>query len=64
MHYVPCHFWRGRILPVSWLLNPTFEAVKSDGGGHLVMYWRILLPLLAQALATSAVLEIMSSWND
>ncbi|AIQ73099.1 MULTISPECIES: carbohydrate ABC transporter permease [Paenibacillus] len=40
------------------------EAVKIDGGGHLVMYWRILLPLSAPALATSAVLEIMSRWND
>ncbi|GGD95923.1 carbohydrate ABC transporter permease [Paenibacillus nasutitermitis] len=40
------------------------EAVKIDGGSRFVMYYRILLPLSAPALATAAVLEMMSRWND
>lgn len=40
------------------------EAVKIDGGSRFVMYSRILLPLSAPALATAAVLEMMSRWND
>ncbi len=40
------------------------EAVEIDGGGPGVMYWRILLPLSVPALATAAVLETMSRWND
>jgi len=40
------------------------EAVKVDGGSRYVMYARILLPLSAPALATAAVLEMMSRWND
>ncbi|MFC5701887.1 carbohydrate ABC transporter permease [Cohnella faecalis] len=40
------------------------EAVKIDGGSRFTLYWRILLPLSAPALATAAVLELMSRWND
>jgi len=40
------------------------EAVKIDGGSRFVMYYRILLPLSAPALATAAILEMMSRWND
>ncbi|MEK4508781.1 carbohydrate ABC transporter permease [Paenibacillus anaericanus] len=40
------------------------EAVKIDGGNRFVMYYRIMLPLSLPALATAAVLEMMSRWND
>lgn len=39
------------------------EAAFVDGAGHLRVFFRILLPLTAPALATFAVFAFMSSWN-
>lgn len=39
------------------------EAAYVDGAGHLRVFWQVLLPLVAPALATFAVFAFMSSWN-
>ena len=40
------------------------DAVKIDGGGPFVLYFRIILPLSIPAMATAAILEFMYRWND
>ena len=39
------------------------EAAFVDGAGHIRVFFTILLPLTAPALATFAVFAFMSSWN-
>jgi multiple sugar transport system permease protein len=39
------------------------EAAYIDGAGHFRVFARVLLPLVAPALATFAVFAFMSSWN-
>ncbi len=40
------------------------EAAFVDGANHLVIFWRIMLPLVQPSLATLAVFSFMSSWNS
>src|SRR5690606_8389618 len=40
------------------------EAVKIDGGGYFILFFRIILPLSIPAMATAAILEFMFRWND
>lgn len=40
------------------------EAVKIDGGGFWTTYFRMILPLSVPSLATIAILEFISRWND
>jgi multiple sugar transport system permease protein len=40
------------------------EAAFIDGAGHLTVFFRVLLPLIAPALATFAVFAFMSTWNS
>lgn len=40
------------------------EAVKIDGGGYFVLYFRIILPLSLPAMITAAILEFMYRWKD
>jgi len=40
------------------------DAARIDGCDFFGIYWRILLPLSAPALATVAIFHIMWSWND
>ena len=39
------------------------EAAFIDGAGHIRIFWKIALPLVAPALATFAVFAFMASWN-
>jgi raffinose/stachyose/melibiose transport system permease protein len=39
------------------------EAASIDGCGSFGFFWRVLLPLSRPALATVAVLAVVSSWN-
>src|SRR6187397_1294401 len=39
------------------------DAARIDGCGSFAFFWRVLLPLSRPALATVAVLAIVSSWN-
>ncbi|MFG3690246.1 carbohydrate ABC transporter permease [Micromonospora sp. NPDC047740] len=40
------------------------EAAQVDGAGRLSVYWRIALPLARPAIATVAILTILSCWNE
>jgi multiple sugar transport system permease protein len=40
------------------------EAARIDGASHLQIYWRIILPLARPALASLAVLHLVTLWND
>ena len=57
---------------VIWLIQTFFEVVPAaleeaawiDGCGVWKAFWRVALPLTAPALAATAVLCFMFSWND
>jgi multiple sugar transport system permease protein len=40
------------------------EAARIDGAGHLLTFWRIILPLMLPALATTAIFTFIWTWND
>lgn len=40
------------------------EAARLDGAGELGIFLRVIMPLARPALATVAILNFMSSWND
>jgi len=40
------------------------EAVKIDGGGYFILYFRMILPLSVPAMVTAAILEFMYRWKD
>jgi multiple sugar transport system permease protein len=40
------------------------EAARIDGAGHFRTYYRIVLPLMTPALATTAIFTFVWTWND
>jgi multiple sugar transport system permease protein len=40
------------------------EAAAIDGCGPFAIYWRIILPLIVPALATTAIFTFIWTWND
>jgi multiple sugar transport system permease protein len=40
------------------------DAARVDGASPAQLYWRIFLPLMAPALAVSAIFALLLSWND
>lgn len=40
------------------------EAAAIDGCGPFQVYWRIILPLIVPALATTAIFSFIWTWND
>lgn len=40
------------------------DAARVDGAGFFRIYWDIMLPLIAPALAAVAVFEFQAKWND
>ena len=40
------------------------EAARMDGCSELGIYWRIVLPLLKQALGTLGLITFIASWNN
>ncbi|MBM3289633.1 MAG: carbohydrate ABC transporter permease [Candidatus Hydrogenedentes bacterium] len=40
------------------------EAARIDGAGEWRIFWQIMLPLAKPALATCALFEFMTTWND
>jgi putative aldouronate transport system permease protein len=41
-----------------------FEAAKIDGANDFRIYWQIVLPLFKAGLATIALFNVVSRWND
>jgi multiple sugar transport system permease protein len=40
------------------------DAARIDGSGTLGIYWRLIMPLSAPALAVVAIYEFLQTWND
>ena len=40
------------------------EAAEIDGCGPIMIFWRIILPLMKPALATASIFAFIWSWND
>ncbi|MBM7783819.1 carbohydrate ABC transporter permease [Tenggerimyces flavus] len=40
------------------------ESAEIDGAGFFSIYWRVILPLLMPALATTATFTFIFTWND
>lgn len=46
------------------LPDELFQAARIDGASELQVFWRLGLPLIRPAVATVAILQILSTWND
>jgi len=46
------------------LPNELLDAARVDGASEWYIYWRIIMPLTAPALATLAIFSVMWRWND
>ncbi|MBI5831608.1 MAG: carbohydrate ABC transporter permease [Armatimonadetes bacterium] len=40
------------------------DAARLDGCGPLLIYWRVMLPLVKPALAAISIMTILASWNN
>jgi len=40
------------------------EAARVDGAGQFRIFWKIMLPLIAPALATLAIIDAVATWNE
>jgi len=40
------------------------EAAQIDGASDVVIYWRIILPMIKPAIATIAILTFQATWNN
>jgi raffinose/stachyose/melibiose transport system permease protein len=40
------------------------EAARIDGAGEFRIFWKIMLPLIAPALATLAIIDAVATWNE
>ncbi len=40
------------------------EAARMDGAGHLTLFHKIIVPIAAPAIATVAILQFISKWNE
>jgi alpha-glucoside transport system permease protein len=49
---------------ISEIPTEVIEAARVDGAGHGQIFFRMILPLAAPALASFAVLEFIWVWND
>lgn len=55
-----------------WLLIAYFEtipreideAARVDGASHFGVYWRVILPLAAPGLVTTAIFAFLGAWNE
>ncbi len=41
-----------------------FQAARIDGASELQVFWHLGIPLIRPAIATVAILQILSTWND
>ncbi|GAF22106.1 N-acetyl-D-glucosamine ABC transport system, permease protein 2 [Bacillus sp. JCM 19047] len=44
--------------------NELIEAAQMDGAKDIQIYWKIIMPLVAPALATVAILSFQAVWNS
>ena len=44
--------------------NELIESAKIDGASEMEVFWYIIVPIIAPALATVAILSFQLIWND
>lgn len=44
--------------------DEVIEAAQIDGASDLMIYWRIILPMIRPAIATIAILTFQAAWNN
>ena len=49
---------------ISQLPKDIFEAARIDGADHVTIFWRLILPLSAPALAAFGIFQFLWTWND
>lgn len=49
---------------ISDLPTEMIEAARIDGASELLIFWKIILPLVRPALAALAILEFSSAWEE
>lgn len=49
---------------ISGLPRDLVEAARIDGAGEVMIFLRVILPLLTPALATLGILTFLGSWNN
>ncbi|PSL00998.1 carbohydrate ABC transporter membrane protein 2 (CUT1 family) [Murinocardiopsis flavida] len=40
------------------------EAAAIDGAGHMTVFWRILMPLVAPGLVAASIFAFITAWNE
>lgn len=67
------HILPGLAMPVGLFLIKQFidgipdevvEAAQIDGATDVMIYWRIILPMIKPAIATIAILTFQATWNN
>jgi ABC-type glycerol-3-phosphate transport system permease component len=67
------HILPGLAMPVGLFLIKQFvdgipdevvEAAQIDGATDLLIYWKIIVPMIKPAIATIAILTFQASWNN
>ena len=67
------HILPGLAMPVGLFLIKQFidgipdevlEAAQIDGASDLLIYWRIIIPMIIPAVATIAILTFQAAWNN
>jgi ABC-type glycerol-3-phosphate transport system permease component len=46
------------------LPDEVIEAAQIDGASDLLIYWKIILPMIRPAIATLAILTFQAAWNN
>ena len=49
---------------VDGIPDEVVEAAQIDGATDLLIYWRIIVPMIKPAIATIAILAFQASWNN
>jgi len=67
------HILPGLAMPVGLFLlkqfidgvpNEVVEAAQIDGATDVMVYWKIILPMIRPAIATIAILTFQATWNN
>jgi ABC-type glycerol-3-phosphate transport system permease component len=67
------HILPGLAMPVGLFLLKQFidgipdeviEAAQIDGASDLMVYWKIVMPMIVPAIATIAILTFQATWNN
>jgi alpha-glucoside transport system permease protein len=49
---------------ISGLPREVIEAARVDGAGHMMIFWKLVVPLSVPAIASLAIFQFVYIWND